>query len=507
MNPNEKLNYVKNYLLNELNNNPNFVIDGNATTIGDVEIKDIMDIDFDDNLEDELLYVHATDYTPTTANAIVSTESTNRKVIGIGGEHASHRITVHGTLNTLVKSNNGGNWDSRKYTVVTPFSKIDSKVAGLGAGDTFFIDKVKLTDETVILVPESEKDNLTEEDLKHKIIFFKGDYSNAISQAIAMLGYKPQTYSESSILNYNNATKINNYRISHGYGPSLHSETMYRLVENILGKRDIAVSEIRGRNVNTCLEKETTIAEIEEIFNKRLRKFYDTKEQIIEFLLDEGISFDAADTPRFLDTHETLDRLEKYYNQEANCFIVNPSNISEYPEVANLYNTYTRLVNEKDLGKDNYTSLQQLADELDRMDNDVELESELYSKMETMTKEKLLKIDFVQDYKATIQSLFEGSDLTTRIMGNGIMLKYKDLKSSEDSNTFRTIFPGCKQQPNYSSIDHMFFEFDRSKTVIDNLKEIYDEIVEVYKTLRNNGYLNKVEETELNAPSGTGLRM
>ena len=243
------LEYLREYLKNQYKNR-SLIIDGDAKSIAGIMIEDLLNLDFQkENVEDELCIVHTTDYSPAYYKAIISPYIGKKKVTDLITylEFYSQRDSVHSALNGLVPTNNGGEWNDKLYTIIEPFKTIKSKVFGFGPVDTFFEDKIDLTDNGIVLVHEDNKNKLTDEDKKMNIVYYRGNQVNAINIAIIMLGYKPQIFKISTFVNEENNLVLEEFKNKNEYGTYLHTYTKYAIMSNNLGKRNLIISLLRGK--------------------------------------------------------------------------------------------------------------------------------------------------------------------------------------------------------------------------------------------------------------------
>lgn len=458
----EKLNYTKEYLQNQMLNDENFIINGDDTKIGNVDLKEIIDIDFSNNLKDELVIVHATDYSPSKSNAIVSPELTQKRIGELRyGLITHHRITVHSTINTLVANNNGGNWDYRMFTIIEPFSNIDSKVCGFGPADTFFLDKIELSKDGIVLVREEDKNKLTEEDKKMNIVFYKGNSRNAVYKAMILMGYKPQQLDINVLKNRNNTSLLEEFRKNNNYGPSLHSYTIYSKIEERMEYRDGEISRIRNLdyNINTCEYNQTNMDEVEVLLD--IEKIYQDEEiDRLYNLLYLGIAFNDSG-PYFLNTHQTLDRLSKYVDKENQQFKFN---------------------NKDDL-KNNQELLKILEDfeKFKKMNNAYKQalyqNSILNTKMSLLSITEIQKNEYVANYIKELNQIF-ADNFNFRIQNNSFMIN--DIETSENifkKQSYSTV-DFDKQKLNNFDFTIGYINFDKNASLYDNIQKLS---LEIYK--------------------------
>ncbi len=470
MNQNETFKYAHDYLNKLREQNRDFVIDGDTDEIGGISLNFIMDMDFGENLADELIVIHATDYSPSKNYAIVSTESTFKTVHNLAGTHDSHRITVHTTLNSLVQSNNGGDWEYRLYTVLEPFSNINSRVCGFGVSDTFFYDKVDLSKQGIILVREEDKTKLSETDKEMNIVYFRGSPRNAVNKAMIMMGYKPQTLNIDDIKNEKNNQRLHDFRINQRYGPSRHSMTVYSLIESRLGMRDIILTELRGRNVNTCIDSTVSLDEISEIIaRQRLANFFSDKMDLVRIFLEMGISFNE-NGPFLLNTAQTINRISKYYDHESYKMIVTEETINNYPEIVGLLNQYQSYIDQK-------VQERQIDESYEAALNTNNIFNSLPQEIDHNA------FGFNEDirqYIADLKKIFKGVPFDIKITETGVIL----IAPEEEIFTV-DLFPEktTDEKLDALGVDNIKIDFDFQKSLIENLKEVPQKISQICQKL------------------------
>jgi hypothetical protein len=145
----------------------------------------------------DLVLVHKTNLFPT--NGII--KNGNGKIlykeIEIGGKEYQISFpqtinSVHFCINEEVPSHSYGSWDDCRYIIITPFSEAPLNRIGSGAltVDTWFNGDYKLSNNSIILVPENEYEKFKENSGGAKLIAYEGEkamnYGNAL---IEMMGY------------------------------------------------------------------------------------------------------------------------------------------------------------------------------------------------------------------------------------------------------------------------------------------------------------------------------
>lgn len=127
------------------------------------------------------------------------------------------RNTIHWCVNGLVGAHGFNDFSERPFIVIEPlkYHIKDENLTALRAEDTYFTDRIKLSDECVIIINEEvynkfKNDPLYEEEFKkYNVYLYKGNNENqAVVEVLNNLGY--DTFSISS----------------HGYGTSMIHDEM-----------------------------------------------------------------------------------------------------------------------------------------------------------------------------------------------------------------------------------------------------------------------------------------
>ena len=160
---------------------------------------------------ESIVLVHKTDYIPHGSKI-----RSNREAKAIAGtidakfndgsdykiDVPSKRRTVHFSMNGEVRSHSYGNWDNKKYAIIIPFNDIPKEnIASANPEDTWTKDSVRLTDNTWILCPKGEKEQIQEENPNINIIEYEGEcVSGYVNSFVTNLGYR---YEEVGVHSWN----------------------------------------------------------------------------------------------------------------------------------------------------------------------------------------------------------------------------------------------------------------------------------------------------------------
>ncbi len=148
-----------------------------------------------------LIGVHKTRYVPTS-NMIKSAKDSNVEykenitINGVQYEYSfkSARDTVHMAMNDEVASHIRGSWDDCKYAVLIPFDDIPNEKIGRAAPmDTFTRGSIELSENTWILCPKNEVEQLKIFNPKVHVLGYEGENVKGFSQPfLTQLGYRAE---------------------------------------------------------------------------------------------------------------------------------------------------------------------------------------------------------------------------------------------------------------------------------------------------------------------------
>lgn len=97
------------------------------------------------DLRKHLMGVHVTDYLPTGG---ILKAAYNKGL--------SMRPTVHFALGQMVVSHALGQWEKKKYAILTPFNQMEKQLINVFHQDTFILGDLKLKKGSIFIVPEGE---------------------------------------------------------------------------------------------------------------------------------------------------------------------------------------------------------------------------------------------------------------------------------------------------------------------------------------------------------------
>lgn len=162
------------------------------------------------NGPENLVLIHKTNFCPV--NDIIKTaSSTGYKnsqnfSITIGEKEYKYvefrgNNTIHFSVNGEVASHSAGNWETRQYAIIIPFTEIPlEQIAEATSVDTFCVGDVKLTENSYILCPLGAKEELIRNHCikKAKIIEYPDTYTvtGFANYFIKTLGYNLESANE-----------------------------------------------------------------------------------------------------------------------------------------------------------------------------------------------------------------------------------------------------------------------------------------------------------------------
>ena len=210
------------------------------------------------------------------------------------------RDTIHFCINGLVGDHAFNSFGGRPYTIIEPlkYHIEDKNLETLRVEDTFFSDRVNLSDEAVLIINEefynSIKDdpNYVSELESYNIYLYKGDnQSLAVAEVLNELGYDSFSVNSHGYVNGLKSTEkahdmydfINNYAVANNisirphFGSSFHYEEnarMNKILDEIVKK----IFYIIARDLN---KNEDVMNELDSYFNE-----YKDKE-FIKGIIDE----------------------------------------------------------------------------------------------------------------------------------------------------------------------------------------------------------------------------
>lgn len=242
---------------------------------------------------------------------------------------SDNRHTIHFTTNGLVKGGFIGadDWDNKPYIILEPFKyHVDPSLRGGFAGDVYYNDQMKLSNEAIILVKkdwyDTHKDTLPK---GYNYRTFSGDPNEVVKETLKSLGYyaadptiAPAITEREGItkeqVDYEKAftTMLNNLKEGgmSGITPKLvHSGSQDFQYEKTMNTTTNTLSELRGQTVRLG-DKDVVLSndEVVKILGK-VSGTIESPEMFKKAMLDEGIAYDDKTGQfRIVDYNEYMNR-------------------------------------------------------------------------------------------------------------------------------------------------------------------------------------------------------
>ena len=123
-----------------------------------------------------------------------------------------YRSSVHFCLNGIVSSHAYGNFDGNPFVIIEPFKHHESNpnILSVRGEDTYFQDRLTLSQDAIILVDERFKD-LVPNNSNLNIIFYRGDQSKAVEIALLSMEIIPEVVGKDYIIESDTSEKIRTF--------------------------------------------------------------------------------------------------------------------------------------------------------------------------------------------------------------------------------------------------------------------------------------------------------
>ncbi len=188
----------------------------------------------------DLCMVHKTDYLPqnntlkSLAAASVETDylykyPENEKEYKF--KITQTRSSIHFSLNGEVGGHAYGNWDVRKYGIITPFPEYDyerRKLLAANPEDTYFYYQYQLGQNSYILVPKEELEEAKRLNPQVNIIPYEGDnVTGYLDAVVSFLGYKQEIVGEHSWKDAKDQKLVSDLFRKYNFDQAPHTMTKY----------------------------------------------------------------------------------------------------------------------------------------------------------------------------------------------------------------------------------------------------------------------------------------
>ena len=236
----------------------------------------------------------------------------------------TYRRTIHFTINGVVANSMYGEFNY-PYAIIEPLKHHidDESLKGLRVEDTYFTDDINLSDEAIILIPEDEKEVLSQKfDLKDlNIHTYTGEIEEAIKEELQNAGY------DFFIVN------------NHGYRDGLTSGTkdqeMYDFIQKYAQEHNIS----QERHFYSDINHEDQM--------KRLEEGEKIDELHLKYILDSGLVNQET-----IDKVNSLLKDRRYYKKEFDELmskVVDEVGLDNLAQLTNEFNK--KMVKERELKK------------------------------------------------------------------------------------------------------------------------------------------------------------
>lgn len=265
---------------------------------------------------DDLIFVHKTDHIPqgdvvrSTSNSDVK----NKDSIKIKGqtyeyEYGRKRDTVHFAVNGEVGDHAYGSWSKCKYAVLLPGSSVkDNKIGVLASQDTVFEGNVSLDEDSYILVPKDEIENVRKQNEKAKIIGYDGENVTGFADdLVSKLGYKQEEVGAWGWSNEEAQRKFGDLAKKLGYKSQAHTYTEYNFDE----KKQEGISQIVSL---FNMIKDNNLVEIKEDIQAVMSDLIEMKRPTLQAVFEMAMGMGAEASPEYADKigpDELYENLEK----------------------------------------------------------------------------------------------------------------------------------------------------------------------------------------------------
>ncbi len=307
-------------IIKDASKDNSFCIDGNSEKIGDIELKDITNIEFTSNdTKDELILVRTDERFPEEGK--VKTPIQGGALDGTGKAYIN-RNTSHWCLNGMVSDHSMGTFSGRDFVILQSFKDLESRLAGFNVVDTYFEDGVTLSNDAIVLVRENRMKDITEE-MKNGItvIPFKGDESIATNKALIMLGKKPQKIETHSWGSFDtsenpNMSKVYELARKENYPQKTHFYTIEGVYTNEAVQRDKYLFDMRGKITDTRFENaKITLEELENLFENLYQnenRSIDNLEDFYDFAVKYGINVTDNGEYEIMNANDAINQIKEY---------------------------------------------------------------------------------------------------------------------------------------------------------------------------------------------------
>ena len=138
---------------------------------------------------------------------------------------SQYRSTVHFCLNGIVSSHQMGTFNG-KYVIIEPFSEHykDSNIEAVRPEDTYFKEKLMLSDKAKILVNKKDYEEIINFPgaYKYNIVFYEGSKKDAVNRELIKMGIVPEKVETHNIAKSKTSDFISKFIEDNGYEREKH---------------------------------------------------------------------------------------------------------------------------------------------------------------------------------------------------------------------------------------------------------------------------------------------
>lgn len=275
--------------------------------------------------KDALIGVHKTQYPPIDSKIKTAKEVkkvTRKKRITINEQEYNYEVnserdTVHMAMNDEVSSHMYGSWEDCKYAILIPMTDIpNEKIGHATPVDTFTKGSIKLTENSWILCPKGEVEEIKKRNFNVNVVGYEGDSVLGYPQPfLSSLGYRAEGVGMSSWGDKRSDEDFYDLMNKEGIKIGAHTYTHFHEDEKMLREINEAVAICKVLRDNNLVKEKEEIPSVME----QLEKQYSGLGRILRNLcITSEFSEEGYDLEAIKANHKHLDIF--FDNMEKNGF-------------------------------------------------------------------------------------------------------------------------------------------------------------------------------------------